>query len=190
MQDRLCDMLSRKEDEAIGWLMRFQQVSHSLFVSVQSTNLVYLWKQEHITDTKGWLSTYLRFVSEVKNFFWSKLLKQGKKAGTLWSVSLQTHRHRSLGKKVACGDLGLSTLVAESAKESRQAIAVSRHVVTRSIAVHTLRACLTAVVSVKARGTNWRPNKINCYRFSEDFPLPRAWEFSLCLNPKPIFLHL
>lgn len=50
--------------------------------------------------------------------------------------------------------LGLGTLVAESAEESRQAVTVSRHVVTRAAAVHTLRARLAAVVSIKARGTN------------------------------------
>lgn len=126
----------------------------------RAADLFYLWKQEHIIFTKVWLSTYLHFPSEVKTFLWSKLLKQRKKAGTLWSVLPQSHRHRNLGKEVAFGGFGLSTLVAESAKESRQAIAVSWHVVTRPAAVHTLRAWLTAVVSIKARGTNWKPNKV------------------------------
>lgn len=156
----------------------------------RAADLFYLWKQEHIIFTKGWLSTYLHFPYEVKNFLWSTLMKQGKKAGTLRSVLLQSHRHRNLGKEVAFGGPGLSTLVAESAKESRQAVAVSWHVVTRSAAVHTLRAWLIAVVSIKAGGTNWRQSKRSCHRFSEDFSLLRACEFSLCLNPITIFLNL
>lgn len=42
-------------------------------------------------------------------------------------------------------------MVAEWTKKTRQAITMSRHVVTWPAAVHTLRAGLTAVVPIKAR---------------------------------------
>lgn len=45
-------------------------------------------------------------------------------------------------------------MVAERAGESRQAVAVSRHVVTGAIAVHALGTGLAAVVSIKPRGAN------------------------------------
>ena len=152
-----------------------------------AADLFYSWKQEHIIFTKGWLSTYSHFPSEVKNFLWFKLLKQGKKAGTVWLVLLQSRRPRTLGEEAASRGLGLRTLVAESAEESRQAIAVSRHVVTRPAAVHTLRAWLAAVVSIKTGGTNWRQTKVSRHRFSEDFSLLRTWEFSV-LIPNQYFL--
>lgn len=181
-------LAERKMKPLDGWYI-YSRCLIPYSLQYRAADLFYLWKQEHIILTKGWLSTYLHFPSEVENFLWSTLLKQGKKAGTLRSVLLQSQRHRNLGKEVAFGGVRLSTLVAESAKESRQAVAVSWHVVTRAAAVHTLGARLTAVVSIKARGTNWRQNKISCHRFSEDFSLLRAREFSLCLNPKPILLN-
>lgn len=46
------------------------------------------------------------------------------------------------------------TLVAERAREARQAVAVSGHVVTGTIAVHALGTRLAAVVAVKPRGAN------------------------------------
>lgn len=49
----------------------------------RAADLFYLWKQEHIIFTKGWLCTYLHFTSEVKNFLWSRLLQQGKKGRNL-----------------------------------------------------------------------------------------------------------
>lgn len=62
-----------------------------------AADLFYLWKQDHIRFTKGWLSTYLHFASEIISCdpnCWNKR----KKADALWSVLLQSHRHRDLGK--------------------------------------------------------------------------------------------
>lgn len=55
------------------------------FQSFQSrvAELVYLWNQEPMLFTRGWLSTCLHFPSEVKISLGSKVLKQGEKAGAV-----------------------------------------------------------------------------------------------------------
>lgn len=45
----------------------------------RAADLFYLWKQERITFTKGWLSTYLHFASEVKNSCDLNCWNKGKK---------------------------------------------------------------------------------------------------------------
>lgn len=112
--------------------MCFQQVSHSLFVSVQSTDLFYLWKQEHIIHTKGWLSTYFRFVSEVKNFFWSKLLKQGKDRNLMIGLTAKSQTQ----KLRKAGGMWRSWAQYLGCRERRRIQASNRSVQTRGDKVH------------------------------------------------------
>lgn len=64
----------------------------------RAADLFYLWKQEHITFTKGWLSTYLHFASEVKNSCDLNCWNKGKKCrNTVISLTAESQPQK-LGK--------------------------------------------------------------------------------------------
>lgn len=94
-----CDGLSRKENETIGWLMYLQQVSHSIFISTRSGRPVLFMKAGSHQIYKRVTKYLFAFFLWNKEFLviWTAETRE-KKADALWSVLLQSHSHRDLGK--------------------------------------------------------------------------------------------
>lgn len=130
-------------------LIYLQQVSHSTVISIQcgrpglfmkpGAHRIYKRVTEYLFGFSLWSKDFLGIKT-------AETRGKGRNLGMGLTAELQTLRKGS--------GTGGGTLVAERARESWQAVAVSGHVVTGAIAVHALGTGLAAVVSIKPRGAN------------------------------------